>query len=76
LWAGAFVVTFLIATYAVSELTTFAPRALQGTSSLVDVVVAAACLLVAVLSTMFLSRMIYASELAAGRVRRRVRVFE
>lgn len=75
-WMFAFIVVFLIATYAVSQLTSLAPRVLQGTASVPDMLIGTGYLAVTVLSVVILGRMIYSSERAAGRVRRRVKMFE
>ncbi|WP_455284038.1 hypothetical protein [[Eubacterium] cellulosolvens] len=72
----AFIVVFVIATYAVSQLTSLAPRVLQGVASAAEALIGAGYLLVTVLSVLVLGRMIYSSELSAGRVKRRVRLFE
>jgi hypothetical protein len=72
----AFVAVFLIATYAVSQLTSLAPRVLQGTLSPPDVLLGTAYLAVTVFSVIILGRMIYLSERAAGRVKRRIKLFE
>lgn len=76
LWMGVFIVAFLIATYAVSQLTMLAPRALQGAISAPDALIGIGYLAVTILSVLILGRMIYASERRAGRVRRRVKLFE
>jgi hypothetical protein len=72
----AFVVVFLIATYAVSQLTSLAPRVLRGTVSPPDVLLGTAYLAATVFSVIILGRMIYSSERAAGRVKRRIKLFE
>lgn len=72
----AFIVVFVIATYAVSQLTSLAPRALQGVASAQDLLIGLGYLVVTVLSVLILGRMIYSSERTAGRVRRRVKLFE
>jgi len=76
MWMLAFVVVFLIATYAVSQLTSLVPRMLRGTAPAPDMLIGVAYLAVTVLSVLILGRMIYSSERAAGRVRRRVKMFE
>ena len=72
----AFIIVFVIATYAVSQLTSLAPRALQGPASGVDLLIGFGYLIVTAVSVLVLGRMIYSSERAAGRVKRRVRVLE
>jgi len=76
LWMFVFFVVFLIATFAVSQLTSLAPRVLRGVASAPDVLVGVGYLVVTVLSVLILGRIIYSSERSAGRVRRRVRFFE
>jgi len=76
LWMFGFVAVFLIATFAVSQLTSLAPRVLQGVASAPDVLIGVGYLVVTVISVLILGRMIYFSERSAGRVRRRVRLFE
>jgi hypothetical protein len=76
LWMFGFVVVFLIATFAVSQLTSLAPRVLQGAASPPDVLIGVGYLVVTVTSVLILGRMIYSTERSAGRVRRRVRLFE
>lgn len=72
----AFIIVFVIATYSVSQLTSLAPRALQGAASAPDLLIAFGYVVVTVVSVLLLGRMIYKSERTAGRVRRRVRFFE
>jgi len=72
----AFVAVFLIATYAVSQLTSLAPRVMQGSTSALDLLLGVSYLAVTLVSVLVLGRMIYSSERAAGRVRRRVKMFE
>jgi len=71
-----FVAVFLIATFAVSQLTSLAPRVLQGAASATALLIGLGYLVVTVISVLILGRMIYFSERSAGRVRRRVRLFE
>jgi len=71
-----FIIVFVIATYAVSQLTSLAPRTFQGTASGPDLLIGFGYTVVAVTSVLVLGRMIYSSERAAGRVKRRVRFFE
>jgi hypothetical protein len=66
----AFIAVFIIATYSVSQLTSLAPRALQGAASMLDALVGAGYLV------LILSRMVYSSERTAGRVKRRVKMLE
>jgi hypothetical protein len=73
---AAFIVTFVIATYAVSQLTLLAPRLLRGAGSTSDALIGVGYLAVTVVSILFLGRMIYSSERSAGRVKRRVKLFE
>ena len=72
----AFIIVFIIATFAVSQLTSLAPRALQGAASGLDLLIGFGYVVVTVVSVVVLGRMIYSSERAAGRVKRRVRLFE
>ena len=72
----AFIIVFVIATYAVSQLTSLAPRALQGAASGVDLLIGFGYLIVTAVSVLVLGRMIYSSERAAGRLKRRVRFLE
>jgi len=72
----AFIVVFVIATYAVSQLTSLGPRALQGSASGLELLIGFGYVIVTVVSVLVLSRMIYSSERTAGRVKRRVRFFE
>jgi len=72
----AFIIVFVIATYAVSQLMSLAPRALQGVASGPDLLIGFGYVLVTVVSVLVLGRMIYSSERTAGRVKRRVRIFE
>ena len=72
----AFIVIFLIATFAISQLLSLVPRALQGTMPPTDAMIGAGYLVVVLVSIVLLGRLIYASELAAGRVKRRVKLFE
>jgi hypothetical protein len=72
----AFIVVFVIATYAVSQLTMLAPRALQGAASRPDLLIGFGYAIVTVVSVLVLGRMIYSSERTAGRVKRRVKFFE
>ena len=76
LWMFAFIADFIIATYSVSQLTSLAPRALQGVASMLDALVGAGYLVVTVVSVLILSRMAYSSERTAGRVKRRVKMLE
>jgi hypothetical protein len=76
LWMLGFVVVFLIATFAVSQLTSLATRVLQGAAPAPDVLIGVGYLVVTVVSVLILGRMVYLSERSAGRVRRRVRLFE
>lgn len=76
LWMFAFIAVFIIATYSVSQLTSLAPRALQGAASMLDALVGAGYLVVTVVSVLVLSRMVYSSERTAGRVKRRVKMLE
>jgi len=75
-WMFAFLVVFSIATYAVSQLTSLAPRVVQRAASAPDMLIGIGYLAVTVLSVLILGRMIYSNERAAGRVRRRVKMFE
>jgi hypothetical protein len=72
----AFITVFVIATYAVSQLMSLAPQALQGVASGPDLVIGFGYVAVTVVSVLVLGRMIYSSERTAGRVKRRVRIFE
>jgi len=72
----AFFAVFLIATYALSQLTSLAPRVLQGSVNPPDVLVGIGYVAVTSFSVLILGRMIYSSERAAGRVKRRVKLFE
>jgi len=72
----AFIAVFLIATYAVSQLTVLAPKVIRGAASSPELLIGAGYLAVAALSVLILGRMIYSSERAAGRVRRKVKMFE
>lgn len=72
----AFIVVFLIATFAISQLLSLIPRALQGTLPTADALIGTGYLAVVLVSILLLGRLIYASELAAGRVKRRVKLFE
>jgi hypothetical protein len=72
----AFIIVFVIATFALSQLTSLAPRALQGAASEVDLVIGFGYVIVTVVSVLVLGRMIYSSERTAGRVKRKVRFFE
>jgi hypothetical protein len=72
----AFIIVFAIATYAVSQLTTLAPLFLRGTASRPDVLIGLGYFIVTAASVLILGRMIYLSERGAGRVKRRVRLFE
>jgi hypothetical protein len=72
----AFIIVFVIATYAVSQLTMLAPRALQGAASGPDLLIGLGYAIVTVVSVLVLGRMIYSSERTAGRVKRRVKFFE
>lgn len=76
IWMFAFVVVFLIATYGVSQLTSLAPRVLRGAASAPDMLIGVGYLVVTMVSVLILGRMIYSSERSAGRVRRRVKMFE
>ena len=71
-----FIAVFLIATYAVSQLVMLAPRVLRGAASSPELLFGVGYFVVAALSVLILGRMIYSSERAAGRVKRRVRFFE
>ena len=71
-----FVAVFLIATFAVSQLTSLVPRVLQGTAPAPDILIGVSYLVVTVTSVLILGRMVYLSERSAGRVRRRLRLFE
>lgn len=75
-WMAAFVVAFVIATYAVSQLTSLAPQLLRGAASARDALIGVGYLAVTVVSVLVLGRMIYSSERSAGRVKRRVKLFE
>jgi hypothetical protein len=66
----------VIATYAVSQLTSLAPRLLRGAVSAPDALIGVGYLVVTVVSVLILGRMIYSSERSAGRVKRRVKLFE
>ena len=72
----AFMIVFVIATYAASQLMSLAPRALQGFASGPDLLIGFGYLVVTVVSVLVLGRMIYSTERSAGRVKRRVRIFE
>lgn len=72
----AFIVLFFVATFAVSQLTPQVTRILQGRMSPADMLVATGYLAVLLVSIVVLGRIIYANELAAGRVKRRVKLFE
>jgi len=76
LWMFAFIAVFLIATYAVSQVTSVVPRALRGSLYAPEALVDLGYLVVTLLSVLILGRMIYSSERAAGRVKRRVKFFE
>ena len=76
LWMFAFIAVFLIATYSVSQVTLLVPRALQGSLYAPEALAGLAYLIVTLLSVLILGRMIYSSERAAGRVKRRVKFFE
>lgn len=76
LWMFAFITVFMIGTYAVSQLTLLVPRILGGTMYAAEVLVGIGYSAVALFSILVLGRMIYSSERAAGRVKRRVRFFE
>ncbi len=76
LWMFVFVVVFLIATYAISQVTSLLPRVLQGALSVTDALIGICYVVVAVFSILILGRMIYSAELLAGRVRKRVKLFE
>jgi hypothetical protein len=71
-----FIIVFVIATYAVSQLTSLAPKAFQGAASGPDLLIGFGYAIVTVVSVLILGRMIYSSERTAGRVKRRVRFFE
>jgi hypothetical protein len=71
-----FIIVFVIATYSISQLTLLVPRALQGAASGSDLLIGFGYVVVTVVSVLVLGRMIYSSERAAGRVKRRVRFFE
>ena len=72
----AFIIVFVIATYAVSQLTSLAPRLLQGAASVPDLLIGLGYAVVTVVSVLVLGRMIYSSERIAGRVKRRLRFLE
>jgi len=72
----AFIAVFLIATYAVSQVTLLVPRALQGSLYAPEALVGLGYLVVALVSILILGRMIYSTERASGRVKRRVKFFE
>ena len=72
----AFIIVFVIATYAASQLTSLAPRALQGAASEPDLLIGFGYAIVTVVSVLILGRIIYSSERTAGRVKRRVRFFD
>ena len=75
-WMFAFIVVFLIATFAVSQLTSLTPRVLRGAATTPDVLIGVGYLAVTVVSILILGRMIYSSERNAGRVKRRLRLLE
>ena len=72
----AFIAVFVIATYAISQLTLLAPRMLQAAASGPDLLIGLGYAAVTVVSILILGRMIYSSERTAGRVKRRIRFFE
>jgi hypothetical protein len=72
----AFIIVFVIATYGVSQLMSLVPRALEGVASGPDLLIGFGYFVVTVVSVLVLGRMIYSSEHSAGRVKRRVRIFE
>jgi len=72
----AFMVTFVVATYAVSQLTTLAPHLLRGAASASEVLIGLGYFVVTTVSVLILGRMLYSSERTAGRVKRRVGFFE
>jgi len=72
----AFIVMFLIATFAVSQLTSIAPHLLQGDVSRGDLVIGLGYAISTIAAILVLGRMIYSSERSAGRVKRRVPFFE
>jgi len=76
LWMFVFITVFIIATYSISQLTSLAPRALQGAASTSDALIGGGFLVVTVISVLILSRMIYSSERTSGRVKRRVKFLE
>jgi hypothetical protein len=72
----AFIIVFVIATYAISQLTSLAPRALQGFASGPDMLFGIGYLVVTAVSVLILGRIIYSVERTTGRVKRRIRFFE
>lgn len=72
----AFIIVFVIATYAISQLASLAPRALQGVASGLDMLIGLGYLVVTAVSVLILGQMIYSTERTAGRVKRRIRFFE
>jgi hypothetical protein len=71
-----FISVFMIATYSISQLTLLTPLALQGAVSGSDLLIGLGYVVVTLVSVLVLGRMIYSSERAAGRVKRRMRFFE
>ena len=76
LWMFVFIAVFVIATYSISQLTSLAPRALQGAASMLDALVGVGYFVVTLVSVLILSRMVYSSERRSGRVKRRVKFLE
>jgi len=72
----AFIVVFVIATYAISQLTLLVPRMLAATATELDLLIGLGYTAVTVVSILVLGRMTYLSERQAGRVKRRIRFFE
>jgi hypothetical protein len=76
LWMFGFITMFLVATYTLSRITSLAPALLRGTASPPELLAGTAYCLATLFSILILGRMIYWSERTAGRVKRRVRLFE
>ena len=72
----AFIVVFVIATYAISQLTLLVHRVLAAAASELDILIGLGYSAVTVFSILVLGRMTYLSERQAGRVKRRIRFFE
>jgi hypothetical protein len=72
----AFMIVFLVATFAVSQLTSIAPRVLQGAVSGADLAIGLGYAVVTAVSILVLGRIIYSSERSTGRVKRRVPFLE